>query len=82
MRYESAQRVASVALERYAVARGFGTAGIFNPRNVRGGTALSLHAEGRAVDLTPNIFTAKYVRGGATGTCTFLRRKIIVIPLA
>ena len=60
MRYEPASRVAlgpqpgALALRDYAHSLGFGDAGIFNPRNVRGSTStLSLHAEGRAVDLTP-----------------------------
>jgi hypothetical protein len=40
------------ALRAYCLAKGFGSAGIYNPRNVRGGSTLSLHAEGRAFDLT------------------------------
>lgn len=42
-----------VALEKFAVARwpGLRSAGIYACRSVRGGSGLSLHAEGRALDL-------------------------------
>jgi hypothetical protein len=59
MRYEPATAIGTgptpgaLALERWCVERGYGTAGIYNPRNVRGSSStLSLHAEGRAFDLT------------------------------
>jgi hypothetical protein len=46
-------RPGAIALRDYAHSLGFSDAGIYNPRNVRGSTTtLSLHAEGRAVDLT------------------------------
>jgi hypothetical protein len=59
MIYEPATRVGSgetpgaQALEAWFIARGFGSSGIYNPRNVAGTSTLSLHAEGRAVDVTP-----------------------------
>jgi hypothetical protein len=59
MRYEPATtpslgpQPGALALRDYAHSCGFGDAGIFNNRAVRGGSALSLHAEGRAVDITP-----------------------------
>jgi hypothetical protein len=44
------------ALEDWAVAHGFGELGCFNNRPIRGTTdTLSVHAEGRAIDLFPTI---------------------------
>jgi hypothetical protein len=70
MRYEAATFIASgpapgaLALEAYALALGHGSAGIFNPRNVRGSVStLSLHAEGRAVDITPGDAGADALTG-------------------
>lgn len=42
----------ALALRDYARSLGFGDAGIYNNRPVRGGTSLSVHAEGRAIDIT------------------------------
>lgn len=43
----------AVALQTYCHSKGFSDAGIYNYRPVRGsGTVLSVHAEGRALDLT------------------------------
>lgn len=66
--------------DHWRATTGLGDLGIFNPRRIRGGTAWSVHATGRAVDLAANANTPTQ-KAKADAYCNFLIRHAVTLQV-